>query len=143
MISFASLFIGLVLGIVDVQLLVGGGVDRVELFLDGRPVVELREPFETSLDLGCEPAPHELVAVAYDAHGKELDRARQWINRPRAAAEASLVLEEGRGGRGRVAHLTWRALVGEVPDAVAVSFDGLPIAVGDPSRIELPVFEPD
>ena len=142
MISFASLFVGLVLGLVDVQLLAGEGVDRVGLFLDGRPVAELREPFETSLDLGCEPAPHELVAVAYDAHGTELDRARQWINRPRAAAEASLVLEEGHGGRGRVARLTWRALVGETPDSVAVSLDGVPVPVSDPSRIELPPFEP-
>jgi hypothetical protein len=142
MISFASLFVGLVLGIVDVQLLVGGGVDRVELILDGRRVAELREPFETSLDLGCEPAPHELVAVAYDAHGNELDRARQWVNRPRPAAEASLVLEEGRGGRGRFARLTWRALVGETPDSVTVSLDGAPFPVSDPSRIELPPFEP-
>jgi len=142
MISFASLFVGLVLGIVDVELLVGGGVDRVELILDGRPVAELREPFETSLDLGCEPAPHELVAVAYDAHGTELDRARQWINRPRPAAEASLVLEEGRGGRGRFARLTWRALVGETPDSVTVSLDGAPFPVSDPSRIELPPFQP-
>jgi hypothetical protein len=141
-ISFASLFVGLVLGIVDVQLLAGEGVDRVGLFLDGRPVAELREPFETSLDLGCEPAPHELVAVAYDAHGTELDRARQWINRPRPAAEASLVLEEGRGGHGRFARLTWRALVGEVPDSVTVSLDGAPVPVSDPSRIELPPFEP-
>ncbi len=142
MISFASLFVGLVLGIVDVQLLAGEGVDRVALFLDGRPVAELREPFETSVDLGCEPAPHELVAVAYDARGTELDRARQWVNRPRPAAEASLVLEEGRGGRGRFARLTWRALVGETPDSVTVSLDGAPVPVSDPSRIELPPFEP-
>lgn len=142
MISFASLFVGFVLGIVQVELMTTGGVDRVELLLDGRLVAELREPFSAPLDLGCEPSPHELVAVAYDARGKELDRARQWINRPRATAEASLVLEEGHGGRGRAARLAWRALAGEVPTRVSVTFDGVPIPIGDPLRILLPAYEP-
>jgi hypothetical protein len=141
MISFASLFVGFVIGIVNVELMASGGVDRVALFLDGRQVAKLREPFRAPLDLGCDPAPHELVAVAYDAHGKELDRARQLINLPRPTAEASLVLEEGRGGTGRVARLTWRALAGEAPTALSVTFDGLPIAAGDPHRIELPPHE--
>lgn len=142
MISFASLFVGFVLGIVQVELMATGGVDRVELLLDGRVVADLREPFSAPLDLGCEPSPHELVAVAYDARGKELDRARQWINRPRATAEASLVLEEGRGGRGRAARLAWRALAGEAPTRVSVTFDGVPVAIADPARILLPAFEP-
>jgi hypothetical protein len=142
MVSFVSLFVGFVLGIVNVQLMVSGGVDRVELLLDGQPVAGLREPFSTRLDLGCEPAPHELVAVAYDEQGTELARARQWINRPRATAEASLVLEAGEGGTGRVAQLTWRALAGEVPVSVTATFDGAPLPVGDGSRIELPAHEP-
>ena len=45
MISFASLFVGLVFGIVNVQLVAAAGVDRVELFLDGSRVAELRAPF--------------------------------------------------------------------------------------------------
>lgn len=142
MISFASLFVGFVIGIVNVELMAGGGVDRVALFLDGRPVAQLREPFRAQVDLGCEPAPHELVAVAWDAKGKEVGRARQLINLPRPTAEASLVLDEGRGGTGRVARLTWRALVGEVPKALSVSFDGKPLAFAHPRRIELPPHEP-
>lgn len=142
MIEFASLWVGFVIGIVNVQLIASGGVSRVELVLDGRPVDTLSAPFSAPLDLGCEPSPRELVAVAYDARGKELDRARQWINRPRPSAEASLVLERGRGGRGRVARLTWRALERETPESVATTFDGTPIPVGDPTRIELPPHEP-
>jgi hypothetical protein len=142
MISFASLFVGFVIGIVNVELMASGGVDRGALLLDGRPVAELREPFRAPVDLGCDPAPHELVAVAYDAEGKELGRAWQLINLPRPTAEASLVLEEGRGGTGRVARLTWRALVGEVPKALSVTFDGNPLAFADPRRIELPPHEP-
>ncbi len=142
MISFASLFVGFVIGIVNVELMASGGVDRVSLMLDGRPVAELREPFRAPVDLGCDPAPHELVAVAYDAEGREIGRARQPINLPRPTAEASLVLEAGRGSTGRVARLTWRALVGEVPRALSVTFDGEPLAIADPSRIELPPHEP-
>ena len=115
MISFASLFVGLVFGIVNVQLVAAAGVDRVDLFLDGSRVAELREPFRAPVDLGCDPAPHELVAVARDARGKEVGRVRQWVNRPRANAEAALVLEPGRGDRGRIARLTWRCLTAENP----------------------------
>lgn len=142
MISFASLFVGFVIGIVNVELMASGGVERVALFLDGREVAELREPFRAPIDLGCDPAPHELVAVAYDAAGKEVGRARQLVNLPRPTAEASLVLEGGRGGTGRVARLTWRALAGEVPTSVSVTFDGRPLAFADPHRIELPPHEP-
>jgi len=142
MVSFASLFVGFVIGVVNVELMASGGVDRVSLLLDGRPVAELREPFRAAVDLGCDPAPHELVAVAWDAAGKEIGRARQLINLPRPTAEASLVLEAGRGGTGRVARLTWRALVGEVPKALSVTFDGEPLPIADPRRIELPPHEP-
>ena len=142
MISFASLFVGLVYGIVTVQLLAAGPVDRVDLLLDGLKVAELRAPFSAPLDLGCEPAPHELVAVAFDSRGAELARARQWVNRPRPQAEATLVLEPGSGERGRTARLTWRSLAGEVPRAIAVTFDDRPLPAPDPSRIEVPPHDP-
>jgi hypothetical protein len=138
MISFASLFVGLVFGLVNVQLVAARGVDRVDLLLDGRSVAEVREPWRAPLDLGCEPAPHELVAVAYDAKGKEVGRVRQWVNRPRAVAEASLVLEPAAAGGKRVARLSWRSLVAETPTSILVSFDGRPVPAPDPSRIEIP-----
>ena len=142
MISFASLFVGLVFGIVNVQLIAAAGVERVDLLLDGSRVAELREPFLAQVDLGCNPAPHELVAVARDAHGKEVGRVRQWVNRPRANAEAALVLEPGRGDRGRIARLTWRSLTAENPRAITVTFDDKPVRVTDPARIEVPPHDP-
>jgi len=142
MISFASLFVGLVFGIVNVQLVAAANVHQVELFLDGRPVANLSAPFAAPLDLGCDPAPHELVAVAFDAKGRRLEEARQWINRPRSAAEASFNLEPGRGDRERIARLTWRSLTGEVPRSVSVTFDGKPVPVTDPSRFEVPPHDP-
>lgn len=142
MLSFASLFVGLVFGIVPVKLVATAPVARVELFLDGERVAELREPFETRLDLGCEPAPHELVAVGYDERGRKVDRVRQWVNRPRPPAEATLVLEPGAGGEGRLARLSWRCLTGETPRSVSVTLDDVPVAVQDPSAIPLPVHDP-
>ncbi|MBK9968656.1 MAG: hypothetical protein IPP07_28840 [Holophagales bacterium] len=142
MISFASLFVGLVFGIVNVQLVAAAGVHRVDLFLDGHGVAELSAPFASTVDLGCEPAPHELVAVARDSRGKELGRVRQWVNRPRANAEAAFVIEPGRGDRGRIARLTWRCLTAETPRAVTVTFDDRPIRVTDPARIEVPPHDP-
>lgn len=138
MISFASLFVGLVFGIVNVELVAAAGVERVELLLDGRPVAELHEPWRAPLDLGCTPAPRELVAVAYGSGGREVGRARQWVNRPRALAEASLVVERPSGGGPAVARLSWRSLAGEAPRSIALTFDELPVVVRDPARIELP-----
>lgn len=141
MISFASLFVGLVFGLVNVQLVAARGVDRVELLLDGAPVAEVREPWKAPLDLGCEPSPHELVAVAYDAKGKEVGRVRQWVNRPRAVAEASLLLEPAAAGGRRVARLSWRSLVAETPQSILVTFDGRPVPAPDPERIEVPLHD--
>ena len=142
MISFVSLFVGFVVGIVHVQLMATAEVDRVELLLDGQVVAELREPFSRPVDLGCEPAPHELVAVAFDGRGRVLSSARQWVNRPRATADLSLLVDGGGDSSPRTARLVWRALAGEVPRSVTVSFDGVVLPVTDPLRIELPEHDP-
>jgi hypothetical protein len=142
MISFASLFVGLVFGLVNVELVAAQGVARVDLLLDGRAVAVLHEPWRATLDLGCTPAPHELVAVAYDGKGMEVDRARQWVNRPRSTADASLVVEPRVPGAPRVAHLSWRSLTGEVPKSVVVTLDDRWVPVMDPSRFELPPHDP-
>ncbi|HRY43871.1 MAG TPA: hypothetical protein P5164_07990 [Thermoanaerobaculia bacterium] len=142
MVSFVSLFVGFVVGIVNVQLMATAEVHRVELFLDGQVVAELREPYSRPVDLGCEPAPHELVAVAYDERGRVLSSARQWVNRPRATADLSLLVDGGGESPPRTARLVWRALAGEVPRSIAVSFDGVMLPVTNPQRIELPEHDP-
>lgn len=138
MVSFATLLLGLVFGSVHVSLAVSADVARVDLHLDGARVARVEAPWTASLDLGRPPAPHEIVAVAYDADGRELARARQWVNRPRAAAEAAFALERDSSGRHRFARLTWTCLTSERPTSIAVTFDGKPVAAPDPSRIELP-----
>ncbi len=141
-IRFASLFLGLVFGTVNVELDVAREVRLVRLLLDGREVATLEGPWRTQVDLGSVLAPHELVAVALDGSGRELSRARQWVNRPRAVAEAGFVLEPGEGGAGRIARLGWMSVAKEKPASVTVAFDGRELVVRDPARIELPPHDP-
>lgn len=143
MVAFASLFLGLVFGWVDVEMNVAGGVARVDLLLDGVRVARVAEPWRAKVDLGMPPAPHELVAVAFDGEGREVGRARQWVNRPRALAEASFLLEPGVAGERRIARLGWRCVTSERPESLVVTFDGRPLGVDDPARIELPPHSPD
>ena len=144
MIAFASLFLGLIVGPEPVELLAGDAVAMVEVRLDGELVGELRgEPWTLVCDFGSELAPHELVAVAYDRDRKEVGRVRQWVNLPRRPAEASMMLDGGREGRGVVASLSWRSVVATEPSAVAVTFDGRRVAVRDPRRIVLPDHDPN
>ncbi len=81
MIEFLSLFMGLVSGVQHVELKVEERVVAVELMMDGRQIEVLRSaPWRADLDLGDGLVPHELVAVARDGAGGELERIRQWIN---------------------------------------------------------------
>jgi len=143
MVSFTTLLIGLVFGHVSVSLAVSPDVAWVELLLDGSRVASVEPPWTAALDLGRPPAPHELVAVAFDSRGRELARARQWVNRPRASAEAAFALDRDAAGRYRTARLTWRCLTSDRPTSVAVTFDGEPLAASDLSRIELPPHVPE
>lgn len=144
MITFLTLFLGLIHGLHAVDLSVAPAVVAVEVQLDGRTVGNLTAPpWRLMVDFGMPPEAHELVAVAYDAQRKEVGRAVQKINLPRANAEANLVLLPGSGGRARHARLTWQSATSPVPSRIAVSFDGKPILVPDPSRIALPAFVPE
>jgi len=144
MVGFVTLLLGLVVGMQPVELVVDPAVASVELRLDGRAIGELSgAPWRLRCDFGTSLEPHELVAVAFGAAGEELGRTRQWINLPQQPAEAAIVLEEGEGGRGTVAHLAWESVVAPEPLAIAISFDGRPLAVEDPHRIVLPDYDPD
>jgi hypothetical protein len=81
MIEIVSLFLGLVSGPQPVELAVGGRPAAVEIRLDGELVAGLTSPpWRFEIDLGEALAPHELVAIARDESGRELDRARRWVN---------------------------------------------------------------
>lgn len=148
MITFLTVFLGLMTGVEPVELAVGGGVVAVELRLDGHGVARLQKPPEEAsseepwtlvCDFGPELAPHELVAVGFDAEGEEVARTVQWVNLPRPRSEVELVLA-GTTDRPGV-RLVWHSVDGGRPDAWRVTFDGAALVVEDPSYIELPAYD--
>lgn len=139
MIAFATLFLGLVVGVHAVEVVVGDEVAEVELLLDGNRVATISgEPWTFVCNFGVELVPQRLEAVAYDEAGRELGRALQLVNLPRAPAQVSAaVLDEAETGAS-FARLSWESKVGAAPLAVSAWFDGAPLAVSDPRRIRLP-----
>jgi hypothetical protein len=143
-IAFTSLFLGLVLGLHPVGIAVEGPAAAVSIELDGQPVGRVdRSPWTLGVDLGRDLAPHELVARALDRAGREIARTRQWLNVPRPPAEVTLLLERSSEGKAIAVHVTWQSLLGTPPQKVVVTFDGQPLDVRDPSRVELPDYKPD
>ena len=143
MVAFASLWLGVVAGNVPVELLVPPDTARVELFLDGRPAGALAAaPWKLPVALGEEIAPHELVAVATDAAGAELGRARQWLNLPQPPAVLEVTLEAD-PETGGVARVAWAAVGGAQPLAVRATLDEQPLPVRDPAVVPLPPFAAD
>ena len=142
-VAFETLFLGLVFGAVPVRVAVGPEVATVELRLDGAPVATLRgAPWVHGVQLGPAPHPHELEAVARSAAGKELARARQRLNLPRAEAEVHLVIERGPDGGRTAARLTWDETAAREPTHIEVTLDGAPVLVEDRHRVVLPPVAP-
>lgn len=148
MITFLTLFLGLVHGVHPVELAAEPPVARIELLLDGEPVgVAEGPPFAFEVDFGAEPAPHRLTAIARDAAGRELARARREVNLIPRDAGLEITLERDpvgdEGGRPVAALLRWRSAEGERPERLAAWLDGEPIDAGRhrdgvPERIPLP-----
>ncbi len=148
MIEFVSLLLGLVVGTHPVELSAVGSIAAVEMRLDGRTVVERPvspgSSVRLEIDFGRELRPHELVAIARDAAGRELDRSRRWINLDeRESGAASLTFAGGEGGLPREVGVVWESFGQRQPQAVEVSFDGQPLAVDDPARVPLPAYDPE
>ncbi|HXT22298.1 MAG TPA: hypothetical protein VN923_16205, partial [Thermoanaerobaculia bacterium] len=125
-----------------VELAVQGDVASVQLVLDGRQVSTLAgPPWKDEVDLGATLRPHLLEARALGAGGEMLATTRQWVNLPRAAAEAALVLE-GDPARPQRARLLWRHVEYATADSIAASFDGAPIALAADGAMALPSYDP-
>src|SRR5450432_1010657 len=141
MIAFATLFLGLVLGSRPVEITAGSGVASVEIVLDGVSAARLSaKPWRTTVDFGSELSPHELVARALDADGREIAAARQWVNVPRPAAELQILLDRNDAGVARSARLLWESLLPGPPGSLSVSLDGRPLAVTGREPFAIPVY---
>lgn len=138
MIAFLTLFLGIATGVHTVALSASAEVARIELYVDGTRTVVPGPPWTTTIDLGGEIAPRELVAVAFDGKGARLGEAKQWVNRATSDAEAAFALERDRAGRVVAARLVWRCPSSPDPLAISVTFDGRPLEATNPDRIPIP-----
>ncbi|MCG6963461.1 MAG: hypothetical protein LJE95_09365 [Acidobacteria bacterium] len=110
MVTFLTLFIGVVSGMQSVQVAVAGPVARVELFLGSQPVATMTAPpWRAGVQLGTTLEPRALTAVAYDRNGHELGRDRQLLNLPQNRAAARIVPVTDGSMHVIAAHLVWWA----------------------------------
>ena len=144
MIAFASLFLGLMVGVRPVTVIVGGSVASVSVELDGQQVGRLVDaPWTLEVDFGREFEPHELVARAFDDEGSEVAVVRQWVNLPRPPAEIEVLLDRDDEGHAVAARLAWASVLGTPPLRVVVTFDGRPLTVDADRRVSLPPHDPE
>jgi VWFA-related protein len=140
-IAFASHFLGVVTGIVDVSVIVGGEIASVELLLDGNRIgVMEREPWTLAMNLGEVPSPRELVAVGHDARGREISRVRQWLNLPRPWTELEVVLSDA-GGGAFLGQIALQSVGGERPRQVIVTLDGATVSISNSPKFRLPAVD--
>src|SRR5947199_6289537 len=138
MIVFVTLLLGLISGVYPIEVTVSGPVAAVEFTLDGASVGRLEHPpWVQKIDLGPDLLPHQLVARALDAQGKEIASATQWINLPRPPAEVQIVLESDGQRAPRTARLTWQSVNGVKPTSGDLTVDGEPLAVDGSGRAAL------
>ncbi len=139
MIVFVTLLLGLVSGVYPIEVTVSGPVVAVELTLDGKPAGRIsKAPWKTGVNLGADLRPHQLVARALDGEGREISQASQWLNLPRPAAEAELVLEQGEDGAPKSVLLSWQSVNGANPAATELTLDGQPLTLDADHRAALP-----
>jgi hypothetical protein len=145
MVAFETLLLGLVMRVQAVSVMVAPPVTAVVLRVDGAAVAGLRRPpWEAAVDFGARPRPHFLEAIGFDAEGREVSRASQWVNMPRAESEARLLLERDPGsGLPTAARVTWADVQAADPVEVRASLDGTPLPVLDGgARVILPPVDP-
>lgn len=136
-IVFVTLFLGLAIGRVPVELLVTGDVVKVELVLDHQVVATIDgPPWKAPVDLGFALAPHRLEARGYDANGRVVTSVEQKVNSPTLVRELRLVTE--RRGADAVARILWTSLDAPTPDAVEARIDNRLVAVNDDLTVPLP-----
>lgn len=144
MVTFVTLFLSLLTGTHDVQVAVDARVASVELLLDQKVIGRLTgPPWLLRCDFGDELRPHELVAVAYDEDGGELDRERQLVNLPRPQAETRVALVSGPSGRPNAVRVYWEAADAEEPLSVYAMLDGQVLHPTEDGLFPLPPHDPD
>lgn len=146
MIEITTLLLGLYAGAVNVDFANSPGVAAVVARLDGEVVAEVAPEGgrgAVSVDFGEELTPHELVLVGSDAEGREVARAREWVNLPRSSAEARLVLHGDTAAPERATvHVESLSIEPVGIRSVEVFLDDALLAVEEPLDFALPELDP-
>jgi hypothetical protein len=143
MVRFVSIFLWLTVGPHAVEVAVEGPVAAVEIRLDGQVVGIAKAPtWQAECDFGTVIRPHELVAVAFDEGGVELDRARQVLNLPRSDAEVEMILVSGSSAQPVAVRVVAQSAQHYEPVHVLVTFDGETLSGSDGLYL-LPNFNPE
>jgi hypothetical protein len=144
MVTFATLILWLITGPLPVEVAVAGDAAEVEVLLDGEPVgVDRAPPWTVDVDFGPVLRPHVLVAVARDADGRELGRARQLVNLPRPAAEVDVLLERDADGAPTSAVVITENVASEEAYTLHATLDGRLVPVDDRGRIIFGALDPE
>jgi hypothetical protein len=127
-----------VIGVHDVEVAVSSDVVRVELRLDGAALADIEgEPWVAQCDFGRDLRPGEFEALAFDAAGREVGRARRWINLPDERADAGIIAVRDGDGTVTGARLSWSSPEFDEPRRIRVELDGAPVKVRPPYHIDL------
>ena len=138
---FLTVFLGLVIGPVTVEVQPPVGTEVVRLLLDGEQVDSLSgPPWRAEVDLGTRLTPHRLEAEAISDLDEVLALDRQWINLPSGPARAGVALAE-HPQRGAGLSLRWAHVLGYEPTRVRLEIDGAAVPVKDPSWVRIPESE--
>jgi hypothetical protein len=143
MVTFVSLFLWLMTDVHPVKVAVDPSVASVEILLDGRSIGVATAPeWEVECDFGTTLRPHELVAVARDDAGVEIDRAVQLVNLPRPDAEVEIVFESESPEQPTTLRVITESAERLHPLAVFVTFDGLLLHRDTNGSFVLPAYDP-
>jgi len=143
MVTFVSIFLWLTVGTHTVEVAVEGPVTSVEIRLEGTAIGVATAPaWRAECDFGSVIRPHELVAVAFDERGVELDRARQVLNLPRPDAEVEMVLVSGSSAKPAAVRVVTQSAQKLEPAHMLVTFDGKTLSGSDGLYL-LPPYDPE
>ena len=138
---FLTLFLGLTTGKATVSLQADPAIASIRIELGGRDAATIAHaPWSAEIDFGPELTPQRLIAIGYDEHGKEVARASQDVNLPRASAEVEILVKNEHGHPARV-ELVGRNRKHSEPTQAQLSLDGDLIPIGDDHTAKLPAVD--
>jgi hypothetical protein len=142
-IVFSSLLLGLMAGIqpVSVDIAPGKAVQTVRFLLDGQVKGQAGATtgWQAEIDFGARLLPHQLMAVALDDRGRELDRAERWVNVPHAPARLDILIDRDESCRPVAARLVATSVVKDRPVNLTLTLDGSRVEVDSAGRGKLPI----